>query len=113
MGVKNNVIKGDYCGSLIFKFTGGSFLTIDKKKNIYKANVKNYNILDQSSSKSATSAITRGVVGGALLGPVGLLAGLSAKSKGVYLIAIEFTDGKKSIIEIDDKLYKIFITSMF
>ncbi|MDR3594234.1 hypothetical protein [Clostridium sp.] len=113
MGAKNKVIQGDYSGSLIFKFTGGKFLTIDKKKNIYKANVKNYNVIDQSSSKSATSAIARSAVGGALLGPVGLLAGLSAKSKGVYLIAIEFTDGKKSIIEIDDKLYKIFITSMF
>lgn len=50
---------------------------------------------------------SRGLVGGALLGPIGLLAGgMSAKSKGVYQVAVVFKDGKRSLLELDDKRYK-------
>jgi len=59
------------------------------------------------------SGVTRGLVGGALLGPVGLLAGLSAKNKGTHVIAIKFTDEKQSLIEINEKLYKTLIQTMF
>lgn len=48
-----------------------------------------------------------------LLGGVGVLAGLSAKNKGVYLLAVEYKNNQRSLIEIDDKLYKIFIRSNF
>ena len=64
--------------------------------------------------KSASSGVARGLVGGALLGPVGLLAGgLSAKSKGIYQIAILFKDEKRSLIEVDDKIYKTLIKVLF
>ena len=53
------------------------------------------------------------MAGVALLGGVGILAGLSAKNKGIFTIAIQWKDGKKSLIEIDDKLYKKFINEMF
>lgn len=52
-------------------------------------------------------------MGGFLLGPVGLLDGLSAKNKGVHIIAVQFKDGKKSLIEIDEKLYKAFLKNCF
>lgn len=63
--------------------------------------------------KSGTSAILRGMAGVTLFGGVGILAGLSAKHKGIYTIAIQWKDGKKSLIEIDDKLYKKFVAEMF
>lgn len=44
---------------------------------------------------------------------VGLLAGLSAKKKGVYIIALEFKDGKKSLLEVDDKIYKALLKKLF
>lgn len=78
-----------------------------------KTNVKDYEVIDESTKKSGSSAVLRGALGAAVLGPFGLLAGLSAKNKGVHLIAIEFTDGKRCLIEIDEKLYKIFRMSMF
>lgn len=52
-------------------------------------------------------------MGAVLLGPAGLLAGVTAKNKGIYLIAIEFKSGKRSLIEIGQKYYKIFIKGMF
>ena len=48
-----------------------------------------------------------------MLGPVGLLAGLSAKNKGIYTVAIKFKDGKNSLLEVDDKFYKALIKTMF
>jgi hypothetical protein len=36
---------------------------------------------------------------------MGRLAGLSAKSKGTHTIALVFKDGKKSLIEVDDKIH--------
>ncbi|MBD5521322.1 MAG: hypothetical protein HDR03_08905 [Lachnospiraceae bacterium] len=49
----------------------------------------------------------------ALLGGVGAIAGIGGKNKKEYLIAIEWKDGDKSLILIDDEYYKVFIQSMF
>lgn len=38
---------------------------------------------------------------------------VSAKNKGIYQVAIQFTDGKKSLIEVDDKIYKAIIQKCF
>lgn len=113
MGAKNKVIKGDFEGQTVFKELFAKNLKIGNSKSIFKTNVKEYEVIDESTGKSGTSAVLRGALGVALLGGVGMLAGLSAKNKGVHLIAIEFTDGARSLIEIDEKLYKIFKMSMF
>jgi hypothetical protein len=43
-----------------------------------------------------------------------MLAGaMSAKNKGTYHIAVEFHDGKKSLIEADDKKYKAILKACF
>lgn len=113
MGAKNRVIKGDYEGELVYKEIFIENISIGNKKIISKKNVKEYEIIDEDKKKSGSSAVLRGALGIALLGGVGILAGLSAKSKGTYWIAIEFTDGTKSLMEINDKLYKVFKKSMF
>lgn len=70
-------------------------------------------MITDDQRKSAASGIARGAIGAALLGPVGLLAGLSAKNKGTYNVAIKFKDGKNSLVEIDDKVYKTLVKVMF
>ena len=69
--------------------------------------------MDEEQRTKAMSAIGRGMVGSLALGPVGLLAGLSAKKKGTYLVAIKFKDGKESLIELDDTLYKALVKTLF
>ena len=111
---KNRVIAGDYENKKIVESLGNlkiSSLTGDRI--IDKTTVKAYEVITDEMRKSGTSAILRGGIGSALLGPVGLLAGLTAKNKGIYQIAIQFNDGKKSLIEIDEKLYKILIKKCF
>jgi len=112
---QNKVIAGEYVGKNI----NGSFgvvsigLSFTKTLILDKSTVESYEVITEEHRKSATSGIARGLVGGALLGPVGLLAGLSAKNKGTHTLAVEFKDGTRSLIEIDEKIYKAFIQKMF
>ncbi|ASA23514.1 hypothetical protein [Paenibacillus donghaensis] len=115
MAAKNKVIAGDYKGKALVIVFGQVSLSIGFMKtiNLDKNTVEEYEVMNETHSKSATSAVGRGLVGGFLLGPVGLLAGLSAKSKGTHVLAIQFKDGKKSLIEVDEKIYKAIITNCF
>lgn len=114
---KNKVIAGDYEGKKVDgSGMAGAFIMVGMFKtiNLDNKNVKSYEVITDEHRKSASSGIARGIVGGSLLGPVGMLAGgLSAKSKGIYQVAIQFKDGKKSLLEVNDKLYKAIIKACF
>lgn len=116
MGAKNKVIAGDYVGKQVGATLGMAFLILGltKNYNLNKSTIESYELITDEHRKSAASGVARGLVGGALLGPVGILAGgLSAKNKGIYQIAIQFKDGKRSLLEVDDKIYKALIASCF
>ena len=42
-----------------------------------------------------------------------MLAGLSAKNKSIVTRAIHFKNGKNSLLELDEKVYKKFVQTMF
>lgn len=115
MGAKNKIIAGDYVGKIIGASFGQIYIGIGFGKNLYlnKDVIESYEVITEEQRKSAASGIARGAVDAALLGPVGLLAGLSAKNKGTYNVAIKFIDGKNSLAEIDDKIYKELMRIMF
>ena len=115
MGAKNMVIAGDYIGKAITNVSGVVQIFIDRQNYILldKFSIDIYDVITEDIRKSAASGIARGAVGVALLGPVGMLAGLSAKNKSTVTIAIRFKDGKSSLIEIDEKIYKSFVRGMF
>ncbi|MEG0258702.1 MAG: hypothetical protein RR595_08585 [Lysinibacillus sp.] len=112
---KNKVIAGEYLNYSIMSTFGQVLIQLGFTKNypLDKTTVTSYELITEEHRKSAVSGVSRGLVGGVLLGPVGLLAGLSAKNKGTHTIALEFIDGKRSLIEIDGKIYKAFIQKMF
>ena len=116
MKAKNKVIAGDYAGRPVTSFLGVvQISTLDfKPRVIDKSTVESYELVTDEHRKSASSGAIRGLVGHFLLGGAGLIAGaLSAKSKGIYTIAIQFKDGKRSLIEVDDKIYKNIIKKCF
>lgn len=112
---KNMVIAGDYQYKTVTTARTGLAIKLGfrDKVLITKDTVEAYEVIDEEKRTSATSAIGRGAVGAALLGPVGLLAGASAKKKGVYLVAIRFKDGKESLLELNDLLYKTLVRTLF
>lgn len=107
---KNKVIAGDYNGAAVTAVLGSVMIG---SVAVEKWTIEAYEVITEEQRKSAASGIARGLVGGAILGPVGLLAGLSAKNKGTYNLAIAWKDGKKSLIEVDDKIYKAIIKKLF
>jgi len=115
MGAKNMVIAGDYMGKGVSGIGGAVQIFLSRKDYVLldKFGIDTYEVITEETQKSAVSGIARGAVGAALLGPIGMLAGVSAKNKSTYTIAVRFKDGKNSLIEIDEKLYKLFIKGMF
>jgi len=101
--IKNNISKFLYINPVSIKET----------KLLTKENIDKYEVITEDVVKSASSTLIRGIGGSLLLGGVGLLAGLSAKNKGKYIIAIEWKNGERSLLELDDIDYKVFIRSNF
>ena len=76
--------------------------------------IRRYEVIEGDQRKSAISGIARGLLGGYFFGSAGTIGGtLSAKNRGIYTVVLEFYDGRRSLIEIDDKKYKALIRSVF
>lgn len=112
---KAKVISGDYSpGQVMVMGFKLMILSVTlKRAELSKNTVEEYELITEDIRKSASSGIIRGAVGATLLGPVGLLAGLSAKNKAKRIVAIKFKDGKNSLVEFDDKMYTKFVKAMF
>lgn len=116
----SKVIAGDFLGKKIYAGNWGD-LYIDcsfgfdvARRRLNKDWVKYYEVLDSRNiGKNGAAVIGLSAVGAALVGPVGLLAGAAAKSRSMHTVAISFKDGKKSLLELDDQLYKILLRSLF
>ena len=115
---KNKVIAGDYEGKNIVGKAGMKHpviaLGMIKSVPMNKDTVEEYELMTDEHTKSAASGVARGLVGGFMFGGVGALAGAtSGKNKGIYTVAVQFKDGKKSLIEIDDAAYKALVKACF
>ena len=113
----SKIIKGYYEGEKIknalCKFIYiKPFLSSDTIPLI-RENIESYETITEDTVKSASSAILRGAVGSVLLPGVGILAGLSAKNKSTYVVAVEWKSGEKSLMELDHHDYDAFVTGMF
>lgn len=115
-GARNMVIAGDYQGKAVkLNFGYAAIATgFGKSINLSKMTVESYELITDEHRKSAASGVARGLVGGALLGPVGMIAGsMSAKNKGIYQVAIQFKKGERSLLEVDDNIYKMIVKNCF
>ena len=88
MSAKNRVRSGDYAGKQIL---GGGVsqagISIGFIKQLYlnKTTVESYEVINNENQKSMASGVARGIVGGALLGGVGAIAGLLLQRiRGIY-----------------------------
>lgn len=108
---RNRVIEGEYKGkavgytSLRFYIMLGIFKSLDLNTD----NVESYQLIDEQSFKAGVGeSALRGLVGGAVAGGAGALAGvMTAHENDIYVVLINFKDGKKSLIEIDGKYYNV------
>lgn len=113
MGKINIVLEGKYKE---LKISGYQELYIQTPeyvggRHLNKKQISSYTLIDESNKDQYS--FWKGALGVALFGGIGAIAGVKGKSKKEYLIAIEWKDGEKSLILIDDNYYKVFVRSMF
>lgn len=81
----------------------------DTKNNIYNTDeIKDYQLTD--SKKSGGSAIARAGLGAMVLGPVGLLAGATAKKK--YTVLLIHKSGFKEMVVLSESNLKILMENV-
>lgn len=117
---RNKVIAGAYegyhvkAGYSAYTFNPPLLSSHGSRIEVNRNSVRSYAVVTNDHRKSATSGILRGLIGSYFLGSAGMLGGiLSAKNTGEYLVAVEFRDGRRSLIEVDDKRYKELIRRVF
>lgn len=106
---KNYVVEGKYKNR---KIDGGSILNIDVElQPLSKRYISSYTVIDESNKDQYS--FWKGALGVALFGGLGAIAGVNGKKKKEYLIAIEWKDGEKSLVSLDEEYYKVFVKSNF
>ena len=108
----NRVIGGDYEGLKLRK-RGNVIYISSGFKNVYihKNYVEKYEMADKDTASQFSYG--KAVVGNIVFGIIGTIAGIGGKNKKTYQIIICFRDGKKSLIEVNEKYYKIITRALF
>ncbi len=108
----NRVIDGEFKGCAISNFWGKVEIQIKLKSmkiNCVQLNyntVAKYERISRTADISKASALTRSLVGQAVAGDAGGLAGaMSAREEGTNIVLITYRDGRQSLLEISDMTY--------
>lgn len=115
MGARNKVIAGDYCGyDVIVSFGKVTLMHRLAKTPVDKTSLLKWELVDSQNASGFWGSFLRGYVSQAFLGTAGLFASAarSATARN-YLISLEFVDGKRSLLEIDDRLYKKLVPALY
>lgn len=114
--MKYRVVAGDYenwdvvCyGSSVY------FMSGLKKVKLDRTTVTKTEVIDDVTKHSFWRSLVAGGVGKAVFGTVGALAGVASTLRGKQslLIAIDFADGKRSLIETDEKAQRMLMKALF
>lgn len=112
---KNKVIAGDYvdwdvvCGAGKF-----DFMYRLSRVNLSRNSVIKYELIDGSNGDSFWGTFLRGYIGHAVLGTAGLIASsIKSAHQRVILLSIEFKNGKRSLIEVDEDHYKKILKVLY
>ncbi|MBU7320274.1 hypothetical protein [Paenibacillus oleatilyticus] len=113
----NRVIAGDYKGKVLVSVSNVASMSmgfLKRPMDLTSDTVESYEVLDESTQKGALSTVGRAAAGGLLLGPfAAVIGGMTGRNNRTHIVAIQFKDGKRSLLEIDDKVYKALVTGCF
>ena len=110
---KNSVVAGDYKGRGIVCGAKGPFINLKGSKTIFlnKQNIKRYEPVTKESTKDESSSLSLEILGAELLSSICALSESSQKADE-FLVAVEFVDESKCVINIDSRTYRCFVNAM-
>lgn len=109
---KNYVIEGAHKGSKIDCSNTRIWIKCQPySRTMNKLSISSYTVIDEFNKEEYS--FWDGALGVALWGEFGAVAGIGGKQSKEYLIAVEWKDGEKSLIYLDEENYKVFVRSMF
>ena len=111
MEKSNIVLEGKYKSSKVKLGASGGEKWLYIDGGLTKRYISSYTVIDETNKEQYS--FWKGALGVALFGGAGAIAGINGKNRKEYLIAIEWKDGEKSLILIDDEYYKVLVKSMF
>ena len=106
----NKVLEGANKGNKIYNISTDKCLS-QSGWDFKPPYISSYTVIDESNKDQYS--FWKGALGVALFGRLGAIAGVNGKKKKEYLIAVEWKDGEKSLISLDDEYYKVFVKSNF
>lgn len=112
----NVVLSGDYAGASLIADKSGKLVLMANEGPLYldSTTVENYNVVNNSESRSAGSAVKRAAVGKAVFGRKAMIAGAATAKKVVtYEVGVNFKDGKRSLLQLDEAGYKLLSRNSF
>lgn len=114
---KNMVLAGDYAGLRVFRMSATlAYIsgTLKKIDDIFLTpeNITRYELLTEDVIRSGNSLLLTGSLDPAALMQLRLRATPAMQDKGIYTLAIKFEDNKRSLLEVDDKIYAAIVRRM-
>ena len=111
---RNLVLAGDYAGLRVFRMSPSlAYIsgTMKKIEDIYftPETVRRYELMTEEIIRSGNSLLLTGALDPGCLISLRLRASEAMQSKGIYTIAVKFQDDKRSLLEIDDKIYAAIV----
>jgi len=113
MAARNKVIAGDFKEKFVVDWLNRNSLAIrldfwgTQRYHINDDTVESFTVTGRNYKGKMAMSLLRATVGGIVAGPIGLLAGAIYKNDDcVCIIDIQFEDGKTSVIEVDNAVYK-------
>ena len=107
---RNMVIAGDYAGCRVFRMSAAlAYIsgTMKKIDDVFLTaeTVSRCELMTEELIRSGNSLLLTGPLDPGSLLKLRLRASAAMQDKGIYTIAVKFTDGKRSLMEVDDKIY--------
>lgn len=107
---KNMVLAGDYAGCRVFCMSARlAYIsgTMKKTEDVYltQETVVRFELMTEDVIRSGNSLLLTGALDPGCLLKVRLRATEGYQKKGIYTVAVKFSDDKRSLMEIDEHIY--------
>ncbi|MBR5405799.1 MAG: hypothetical protein K6E36_07700 [Oscillospiraceae bacterium] len=107
---RNMVIAGDLTGCRVFRMSASlAYIsgTMKKAEDVFLTaeTVSRCELMTEDLIRSGNSLLLTGALDPGLLRNLRLHATQAAQKKGIYTLAVKLEDGRRCLMEIDEKIY--------